>query len=77
MLAQFITSILTLWLQVTDKSAQKACLLGMDGRQIGPLDLTIVLWMADKSVELTLHARHEWPINRPQDYQPWKDEILC
>ena len=30
--------------------------------------------MADKPTELTVHARHEWPINWFQDYQPWKDE---
>ena len=48
----------------------------MDGRQIGPLDLTIMPQMADKSAELIVHARHEWPKNRPHDYQPWKDENL-
>ena len=31
----------------------------------------------DKSAELIVHARHEWPINWPRDYQPWKDENLC
>ena len=46
----------------------------MDGQQIGPLDLTIVARMADKSAKLTVHARHEWPKNQPRDYQPWKDE---
>ena len=60
---------LTLWLQLANKSTQKTCLLGTDGRQIGPLDSTIVARMADKSAELTVHAKHQWPINRPQDYQ--------
>ena len=49
----------------------------MDGQQIGPLDSTIVPQMTDKLAELIKHARHEWPINRPQDYQPWKAENLC
>ena len=39
-------------------------------------DSTIVPWMADKSAELIIHASHDWPINWPQDYQPWKDENL-
>ena len=73
-----IKLILTLWLQLVDKSAQnKICLLGTDDRQIDPHDSTIVPWMADKSAELILHARHEWPINRLRDYQSWKDENLC
>ena len=62
---------------MADKSAQKTCLLGTDGRQIVPLDSTIVPQMADKSAILIVHARHKWPINRPRDYQPWKDENLC
>ena len=57
--------------------AHKTCVLGMDGGQIGPLDSIIVALTADKVAELTVHASHEWPINRPRDYQPWKDEILC
>ena len=65
------------WLQLADKSAQKTCLLGMDGRQIGPLHSTIVPRMVDKSAELTVHVWHEILINRPRDYQPWKDENLC
>ena len=24
-----------------------------------------------------MHAGHKWPKTGPQDYQPWKDEILC
>ena len=72
-----MTLTLTLWLQQADKSDYKTCLLGTVGRQIGQLNLTIVPWMADKSTELIVHAKHEWPINRPQDYYPWKDEILC
>ena len=67
----------TLWLQLADKSAQKTCLLATDGRQIGPFDSTIVPQMADKSAKLIKHARHERPINRTRDYQPWKDENLC
>ena len=37
---------------LADKSAQKTCLIGTDGRQIDPLNSTIVPRMADKSVEL-------------------------
>ena len=29
----------------------------MDGRQIGPLDSTVVARMSDKSAELTVHAK--------------------
>ena len=68
---------LILWLRLANKSAQKTCLLGMDVRQISPLDSTIVPWMADKSAELMIHAKHERPINLPRDYKPWKDENLC
>ena len=64
-----------LWQQLANKSAQK--LLDPDGRKIGSLDSTIVPWMADKSPEQIVHARHGWPINRPRDYQPWKDKNLC
>ena len=46
----------------------------MDGRQIGTHDSTIVPGMADKSTELIKYVKHEWPIKRPRDYQPWKDE---
>ena len=72
--------LLSLWLRLSNKSTQKTGLLGIDGRQIGPLDSTIVAWMADKSAELTVHIvhpMHEWSINRPWDYQPWKDENSC
>ena len=68
---------LTLWLWLTDKSAQTTCLLGMDGQQIGQLESTIVPQMVNKSTELIVHARHEWPINWPPNYQPWKYENLC
>ena len=66
--------MLTPWLRLADKSTHIPWLLAMDGRQIGLYDTTIVPQMADKSAELIMHARHEWPIKRPQDYQPWKDE---
>ena len=33
--------------------------------------------MANKSAKLIKHARHEWSINQPRDYQPLKEEILC
>ena len=56
-------ALYTLWLRLADKSAYKFCLFGTDGRQIGPLDSIIVPRMADKSAELIVHARHEWPIN--------------
>ena len=72
-----LIDLLTLWLQLADKLVQKTCLLGVDGRHIGPLDLTILPRMVDKSVKLIAHARHEWKINRPRDYQPLKDENLC
>ena len=49
----------------------------MDGRQIGSLDSTIVPWMVDKSAELIVHARHEWPISWPREFKPWKYENLC
>ena len=49
----------------------------MDGRQFGSFDLTILPRMADNSAELIIHATHKWPINRPRDYHPWKDENLC
>ena len=49
----------------------------MDGRQIGPHDSTIVPQLANKSSELIIHARHEWQIKRPRNYQPWKHENLC
>ena len=61
---------LTLWLRLANKLAQNTCLLDLDGRQIGLLDSTIVPRMADKSVELIVHARHEWPINHNRDYHP-------
>ena len=62
---------------VANKSAPKPCLLATDGQQISQLDLTtIVAQMVDKLVEL-VHAKHEWPINLPRNYQPWKDENLC
>ena len=64
-------------LQWVNKSAQKTCLLGMDDWQIGPLEPTIVPWMADKSAKLIVHARNEWLINRPRNYKPWKDENFC
>ena len=32
---------------------------------------------ADKLAKLTVHAKHDWHINRPQDYQPLKDKNLC
>ena len=64
-------------MQLADKSAHRTCQLGKDGWQIGPHDLTIVLWMADKLAELIIHARQEWPIKQPQDYQPWKNEKKC
>ena len=68
---------LTLWLWLADNLAKKTCILGTDGQQIGPLDLTIVAQMTDKFAELTVHAKHECPINWPRDYQPGKDENLC
>ena len=37
---------------------------------MGPLDLTIVAWMADKSACLIRLLWHQWSINRPRDYQP-------
>ena len=40
------------------------------------LDSTVVPRMAEKFVELIVHARYEWPINQSQGYQPWKDENL-
>ena len=49
----------------------------MDSRQISPYDSTFEPRMANKSAELIKHARHEWSINRPRDYQPMKDENLC
>ena len=60
--------LVELWLRLDDKLTQKTCLLGMDGRHIGPLDSTIVPRMANKSANLIVHARHEWPISRPRDY---------
>ena len=51
-----------------------SCLLATDGWQIGPHDWTIAPWIADKSTELIIHARHEWPIKRPWDYQTLKDD---
>ena len=62
-------SLSPVWLHLANKSAQKTCLLCTDGQQIGPLDLTIGPWMADKLAELIVYARHEWPINRSRDYQ--------
>ena len=58
------------------RRSNRICLLAADGRQIkiDQRDSTIVPRMADKSVELIKHARHEWPIKQPRDYQPWKDE---
>ena len=56
---------------------KKTCPLGTDGWQIDPLDSTIVPRMADKSAERMVHGTREWLINRPWDYQPWKDENLC
>ena len=66
--------MLTPWLRLANKSTRKPCLLAMDVWQIGLYDTTIVPQMADKSAELIMHARHEWPIKRSQDYEPWKDE---
>ena len=51
-------------LQLTNKSAHRTCLLAMDGNQIDLHDSTIVPRMADKSTELIIYARHEWPINQ-------------
>ena len=56
---------LTIWLREVDKLAQQTCLLSMSDRQNDSLDSIIVPRMADKSIELTKHARHEWPINQP------------
>ena len=58
---------LTQWLQLADKLTHRTCLLARTH------DLTSVARVADKSTELIVHARHEWPIKRPLDYQPWKD----
>ena len=58
-----IHSVWTLWLRLTNQSAQKSCLIGMFGRQIDPLHLTIVTQLADKSAELIIYARHGWLIN--------------
>ena len=66
--------MLTLWLWLADKLAHRTCLLIMDSWQISSHDSTIVPRIADKSVELIIHARHKWPIKRPRDYQSWKDE---
>ena len=68
---------LPLWLQLADKSAPK----NLSTWHRWPVNwltwFVIVPRMANKSVELIVHARHEWSINRPRDHQPWKDENLC
>ena len=53
------------WWSEGDKSAQKSCLIGMFGQYIDSLDSTIMAWLADKSTELIVYARHGWPINKP------------
>ena len=49
----------------------------MDGGQIVLHDSTIVPWMANKSAELITHAVHKWPIKRPRDFQPRKNQEHC
>ena len=39
------------------------------------LELSTIIAMI--SAKLIIHARHEWPVNEPKDYHPWKDENLC
>ena len=63
---------LTLWLRLADKSPQKSYLIGTFGRQIGPLDSTVLAHVADKLAELIVLARHGRSIHRPRDYQPLK-----
>ena len=49
----------------------------MDGRQISPRDLTIVSWIANKSTKLIKHAKHEWLMKWPRDYQIWTNKKKC
>ena len=49
----------------------------MNGREIGPLDSTIVARMVDKSAYSIQMLWHGWPINWPRDYQLLKDKNLC
>ena len=42
------------------KSTQKTRLFGIDGRQIDPLDSTIVAQIADKSAKLTVRHWGRW-----------------
>ena len=64
---------LTLWLRLV----QKSCRIGTFDRYIGSLDSTVLARSADKSAELIVLAKNGWPINRPWDYQPLKENNLC
>lgn len=76
LLVDLFALMLTLWLQQADKSTHRTGQLATGGLQISPHDST-VLQIVDKSAELIKNTRHEWPMKRPQDYQPSKDEKLC